>query len=137
MPAESSVSGKLIVVIDDDPAMLELYSLVIQKEGFRVETAADGDEGLGKIKRLKPDLVVLDLMMPRYDGFHVLKDMQNGELSSIPVVVVTGRYTGADADRMLRKESRVVEVLLKPVKTPILISVLRRELKMGPTKNLA
>jgi len=133
---ESSASGKLIVVIDDDPAILELYSLVIQKDGFRVETAADGDEGLRKIKRLKPDLVVLDLMMPRYDGFHVLKDLQKGELSSIPVVIVTGRYTGADADRMLRKESRVVEVLLKPVKTPILTAVLRRELKMGPTKSL-
>ncbi|HVC08768.1 MAG TPA: response regulator, partial [Elusimicrobiota bacterium] len=126
MAPESSASGKLIVVIDDDPAILELYSLVIQKDGFRVETAADGDEGLRKIKRLKPDLVVLDLMMPRYDGFHVLKDLQKGELSSIPVVIVTGRYTGADADRMLRKESRVVEVLLKPVKTPILTAVLRR-----------
>ena len=124
------------MVIDDDSAVLELYSFVIQKEGFRVETAADGDEGLRKIKRLKPDLVVLDLMMPRYDGFHVLKDMQSGDLSSIPVVIVTGRYTGADADRMLRKESRVVEVLLKPVKTPILTAVLRRELRMGPAKSL-
>src|SRR5437879_340639 len=91
--ASTRPQDKLIVIIDDDDSVRELLEFLIRKEGFPVETAADGEEGLAKIQKLMPHLVVLDLMLPRYGGFEILRQLQTGDTANIPIIIVTGRYT--------------------------------------------
>ena len=120
---------RLVLVIDDDEGVRELLSMLIKKEGWRVETAEDGAEGERKALALKPDLIVLDLMLPRHGGFEVLRQLQGTELSRVPIVVVTGRYTDSSTVEMIRQESNVVELLAKPVKATRFILALQRILR--------
>ena len=120
---------KLVLVIDDDDGVRELLTFLVKKEGYRVECAVDGEEGYNKAERLKPDLILLDLMMPRYGGFEVLRQLQSGGLARIPIVIVTGRYTDRSTSEMIRQESNVVDFLEKPLKPNVLSATLERLLK--------
>ena len=122
-------NGRLVLVVDDDEGVRELLSLLIKKEGWRVETAEDGAEGERKALALKPDLIVLDLMLPRYGGFELLKQLQSTELSRTPIVIITGRYADRSTTEMIRQESNVVELLEKPVKAARFILALQRILR--------
>lgn len=123
---------KLVCVIDDDDSVRELLEFLVKKEGFRCETAADGEEGLNKIQKLLPDLVVLDLMLPRYGGFEILRQLQTGDTAKIPIVIVTGRYTDRTTAEMIRQESNVMDFLEKPIKPSILAVALHKILKTQP-----
>ncbi|MBI4061015.1 MAG: response regulator [Elusimicrobia bacterium] len=127
--AEPPENAKLVLIIDDDDSVRELVAFLVKKAGFRAEGAVDGEDGYLKAQRLKPDVVLLDLMMPRYGGFEVLRKFQASELSRIPIVVVTGRYTDRSTAEMIRQESNVVDFLEKPVKAGVLGAVLERLLK--------
>lgn len=120
---------KLVLIVDDDDSVRELIEFIVAKEGFRVEKAVDGEQALKKIPEMRPDLVLLDLMLPRYGGFEILRQLQAGETSKIPIVVITGRYTDRSTSEMIRQESNVVDFLEKPVKPPVLASLLHRVLK--------
>jgi DNA-binding response OmpR family regulator len=120
---------RLVLVVDDDEGIRELLSILIKKEGWRVESAEDGAEGERKALELKPDLIVLDLMLPRYGGFELLKNLQKTELSKTPIVVVTGRYTDRSTSEMIRQESNVVELMEKPVMAARFIQTLQRILR--------
>jgi DNA-binding response OmpR family regulator len=115
-----------------DEGIRELLAMLIRKEGWRVETAEDGAEGERKALALKPDLIVLDLMLPRYGGFELLKQLQATELSKTPIIIVTGRYTDRSTSDMIRQESNVVELLEKPVKATRFILALQRILRPSP-----
>ena len=123
---------KLVLIVDDDSSVLELVEFMVKKEGFRVEKAVDGEEALRKIPELHPDLVLLDLMLPRYGGFEILRQVQVGETAGIPIVVITGRYTDHSTSEMIRQESNVVEFLEKPIKVAVLSALLHRILKTRP-----
>ena len=123
---------KLVVVIDDDDSVREVLEFVVKKEGFRCDSAADGEAGLEKITSLLPDLVVLDLMLPRYGGFEVLRQLQSGETGRIPIIIVTGRYTDRTTAEMIRQESNVMDFLEKPVKIEALALTLHKILKTQP-----
>ena len=118
--------GKLVLVVDDDDSVREMLEFIVKKEGFRVETAADGEEGIAKAEKLSPDLIVLDLMLPRYGGFELLRRLQAGEHKKIPILVVTGRYTDRSTADLIRQESNVVEFLEKPVRPAVLGAALQR-----------
>jgi CheY-like chemotaxis protein len=124
-----SETPKLVLVIDDDDGIRELLTFLVKKEGYRSEMAVDGEDGYKKAEALSPDLIVLDLMMPRYGGFEVLRQLQAGGLAKIPIVVVTGRYTDRSTAEMIRQESNVVEFLEKPLKANVLAATLARLLK--------
>lgn len=128
----SRPEDKLILIVDDDEAVRELIEFVVKKEGFRVESAGDGEEGIGKVQKLLPDLVVLDLMLPRYGGFEILRQLQIGETANIPIVIVTGRYTDRTTAEMIRQESNVLDFMEKPIKPQVLATVLHRILKTTP-----
>ena len=82
---------------DDDPGMRAIVSINLEAEGFEVTTVEDGDEALREIERVHPDLIVLDVMMPGYDGFAVLDRLKgNPETAAIPVVLLTAKATDAD-----------------------------------------
>ena len=68
-----------ILVVDDEEGIVQLARLYLDREGFRVHTARDGQEGLEAARRLKPDLIVLDLMMPRVDGWEVCRRLRKDE----------------------------------------------------------
>ena len=79
-----------ILVVDDSPALLELYDFTLSSEGYKVDTAKDGVEGLKKVEEFKPDLVLLDILMPNKDGFETLKEMRaNKETKETPVLLLT------------------------------------------------
>jgi len=126
---EPSETAKLVLVIDDDDGVRELLTFLVKKEGYRVECAVDGEDGFQKAGRLMPDLILLDLMMPRYGGFEVLRQLQGSELRRVPIVIITGRYTDRSTAEMIRQESNVVDFLEKPLKPNVLASTLARLLK--------
>ena len=84
--------AKKILLIDDDEATLKLLKPFLAGKGWEVETAADGMEGLEKTHSWKPDLIVLDVVMPRLDGYGFIREMKKDlKLRRIPVVVLTAR----------------------------------------------
>lgn len=81
-----------LVCIEDDPELIELIRLIVQRSGFEVYEAAGGMAGIELVEELKPDLVLLDLMMPGIDGWEVFDHLQaNAETNAIPIIVVTAR----------------------------------------------
>ena len=130
--SSTSATDKLIVIVDDDDSVRELLEFIVKKEGFRVDTAADGEAGLQKIQTILPDLVLLDLMLPRYGGFEILRQLQNGDTARIPIIIVTGRYTDRTTAEMIRQESNVMDFLEKPIKAGVLAATLHKILKTQP-----
>jgi DNA-binding response OmpR family regulator len=81
-----------ILVVDDDPDILEAISMILDSQGYDVVTARDGVEGLANLKAEKPDLLVLDLLMPKMDGFAVCKELQDSrwaKYKDIPILILT------------------------------------------------
>jgi two-component system response regulator VicR len=88
---------KTVVCIEDEPEMIDLVKLILGRKGFDLIGAMGGREGLDAVRRIKPDLVLLDLMMPDMDGWEVYQQMKaDQELSSIPVIVVTAKAQSID-----------------------------------------
>jgi DNA-binding response OmpR family regulator len=123
-----------ILVVDDDPDILDAVALILESQGYEVVTARDGIEGLANLKAEQPDLMILDLMMPKMDGFAVCKELQDPRWSKykdIPILILTSvreeasrrRYeleTGLelDVDDYVEKPMSP-DVLLKRVSTLI------------------
>jgi CheY-like chemotaxis protein len=85
---------KRIVVIEDNAMAANLYQAALTRDGFSVEVAADGEAGLAAITRSNPDLVVLDLMLPKVDGLEVLRRIRSTPgLTSLPVIITSNAYT--------------------------------------------
>lgn len=81
---------KKILIIEDDPFLSEMYSAKFVESGFETELAIDGKSGLAKIKSIRPDLILLDIVLPKMDGFEVLKKIKEDEsIKEIPVVLLT------------------------------------------------
>ena len=94
--AESPTPVK-VVCIEDEPEMIELIKLILGRRTFELTGAVGGREGLETIRQVKPDLVLLDLMMPDMDGWEVYQQMKADEdLSDIPVIVVTAKAQSID-----------------------------------------
>ncbi len=81
-----------ILVVDDDPDILDAVSMILESRGYSVVTARDGVEGLANLKAENPDILILDLMMPKMDGFAVCKELQDprwAKYRSIPILILT------------------------------------------------
>jgi DNA-binding response OmpR family regulator len=89
--------AKRVVCIEDEPEMIDLVRLILGRKGFNVIGANGGIEGLETVQRERPDLVLLDLMMPDMDGWEVYQQMKaDDDLRDIPVVVVTAKAQSID-----------------------------------------
>ncbi len=124
-------TGTHIVLVDDDLASLTMHRDVLHGAGFEVATAPDGITGLRVCRRRKPQLVLLDLVMPGMDGAEVLHQLRNDERTkAVPVIALTGvpewlqdhRHAAAEFDR----------VLLKPVPPDLLIQAVCSYLPCEP-----
>jgi two-component system response regulator VicR len=93
----STKDYKKILCIEDEPEMIDLIRLILERRGFNVQGAAGGMEGIKKVRELRPDLVLLDLMMPDMDGWEVYQQMKADESTrDIPVIVVTAKAQSID-----------------------------------------
>ena len=105
-----------ILIVEDDEALRDVYKEEFEHEGFEVGTANDGQEGIDKIASYKPDLILLDILMPKKSGFDVLKARQeNAEFKEIPVIVMTNIIANSQD---LIQNWGVSHVLLKVDYTP-------------------
>ncbi len=103
---------KKILLIEDELTLAEFLSDKLKKEGFDVEIAEDGEIGLKKMRDLKPDLVLLDIIMPKVGGFEVIEEAKaDEELKDIPIVIISNSGQPIELDRA--KELGVVDWLIK------------------------
>jgi two-component system alkaline phosphatase synthesis response regulator PhoP/two-component system response regulator ResD len=115
-----------ILVVDDEKNIVQLARLYLNNEGYRVESANDGKQALEKAKSLRPDLIVLDIMMPEMDGLTVCKEIR--KTSSVPVIILTARND--DVDKIVGLEIGADDYVTKPFNPRELVArvkaVLRR-----------
>jgi CheY-like chemotaxis protein len=99
-----------ILIVDDDPALLDVLSTLLTEDGWRVATATDGEAALAAVERERPTAMVLDLMMPRVDGFQVLQALRRRPSTrELPVIVVTAKdLSDEDRERLARNAERVI-----------------------------
>ena len=126
-----------ILCADDDRHYCQILSRAFEREGYRVETAFDGEEALEKIRSLRPQLVTLDLMLPRRDGFQVLESVRRDEEEGarVPVVLVSGCSLNADY-RARAKALAANVVLQKPVPLDRLLGVVADQVSRGTAASL-
>jgi DNA-binding response OmpR family regulator len=92
----------MILVVDDDPVIQKLLSVNFEMEGYNVLTASDGLEGLDAVSANRPDLVLLDVMMPRMDGVEVAKRLKADEATrDIPIILLSAKAQSADIEKGL------------------------------------
>ena len=113
-----------VLVVDDDESLLEVLRLHLSKAGFHAATAEDGLKGLEKAKVFRPHVIVLDLMMPRLNGFELIHRLQTEDLSSVPVIVITG-FSDSANEQLIRQEPNVVDFVKKPFDHTELIARIR------------
>lgn len=122
---------KRILVVDDDPHIVSLIKTRFEANNYEVITANDGEECIKKILADKPDLVILDIMMPKVDGYNVLVGIKEikaitGELPEIPVIVLT-----AVADPRVREmveREQIVDYIIKPFTSADLLAKVKKAL---------
>jgi CheY-like chemotaxis protein len=91
---------KRILIIEDEEILMNLLQRKLIQEGYEVSIARDGDEGLKSMKEASPDLILLDILMPRMGGIEVMEAMQkDGDLKSIPVVIISNSGQPVEIDK--------------------------------------
>jgi len=128
----SAATGKLVLIVDDEKGIRELLEILMQRDGLRAALAEDGKEALEKIHSLTPDLVLLDLMLPGYGGFEVLRELQASGKGDIPVIIMTGRMMDGSTAELIKRESNVREFIAKPIKRELLMARIHALLKTRP-----
>ncbi len=119
---------KIILVVDDEKDIVQLIRYNLEREGFKVESASDGNEALKKANETKPDLILLDIMLPGKDGYEVMKSLnQNEKTSNVPVIFLTAK--SAEFDEVLGLELGADDYIVKPISPRKLISRIRAVLR--------
>ena len=121
---------RYILVVDDDPDLVETIAMMLESNGFEVGKAYDGIEGEESIKQRRPDLLILDVMMPRKDGYKLCAELKsNPETEDIPIILLTAvgeavpttRYTHADG-----MSTEADEYIAKPIDNQGLLEAVKR-----------
>jgi two-component system, cell cycle response regulator DivK len=134
-----SVSGMTrqhILIVDDYPDALDIWALYLGSLGYEISTASDGAQALAQAQRLLPDLIVLDLELPRISGYEVARQLRaNPDTQHIPLIAATGYSHGHQLD--LARASGFDEIVIKPCDPDALVEIIRRLLhsaQMIPTE---
>lgn len=114
-----------ILVVDDEKSIADIIKFNLEKEGYYVDTAYDGEEGMTKVEKYKPDLVILDVMMPKKDGFEVLKEIRMN--SNIPVLMLTAKEE--EFDKVLGLELGADDYITKPFSMRELVARVKSNLR--------
>jgi DNA-binding response OmpR family regulator len=106
-----------ILLIEDDKMLLEMYTAKFTREGFEIATAENGSDGLKAARDMKPDMVLLDIIMPKLDGFATLKEIRKDEnIKDVPVILLTN--LGQDQDIQKGKDLGADDYFVKANHTP-------------------
>jgi DNA-binding response OmpR family regulator len=126
-------SQKRILVVDDDPKILKALDQALRKEGYEVMRAADGEEALSLAREEEPDLIVLDIMLPKLDGFEVCAKIR--ALSNVPILILSAR--GEEMDKVVGFNVGADDYLTKPFRLSELVlrvrAILRRTAAAAPS----
>jgi DNA-binding response OmpR family regulator len=121
----------LVLVVEDDPALGEVIVGALKDDGLDAKLAQDGDEAMRLVDDLSPSCMVLDLMMPRRDGFSVLRELRaDGRIAELPVVVVTAIF--GLSERLYATELGAADYVTKPFELDDLVS--RVKVLLSPTR---
>jgi DNA-binding response OmpR family regulator len=119
------MSAQRILICDDDPVILRLLQVNLELEGYEVLLAHDGEEAYDVASNENPDLVILDIMMPRMDGYQAVQALKGDvKTSAIPVVFLSAKAQQSDIDRGLRHG--VSDYLTKPFDPGELLEIVKR-----------
>lgn len=124
-----------ILIVDDDPDILDALTMILEAKGYQTVTARDGVEGLANLKAENPDLMILDLLMPKMDGFAVCKELQDPRWSKykdVPILILTSVREEASRRRYELEtglELNVDDYVEKPVAPDILLQRVEKLLK--------
>lgn len=122
---------RLVLVVDDDPSILLLCRVNLELDGFRVLEAADGATALELAREHRPDIVLLDLMLPDIDGFQVLRELkEDPQRRDLPVVILTARTD--DQDKVRSLTDGAAEYITKPLSPFALAHVIEDVLASDP-----
>lgn len=127
----STMNNQKILVVDDDRNICEIIRLYLEKEGFEVIIANDGQEALELFKSTTPSVVVLDVMMPKMDGFQVCREIRR--VSSIPVIMLTAK--GETFDKVLGLELGADDYMVKPFENKELVARIKAVLRRYEPKD--
>ena len=117
-----------VLIVDDSPTEVHVLSGFLKKHGFEVETAADGGEGIEKARAVKPDLILMDVVMPGMNGFQATRELARApETASIPVIMVTTK--GLETDKIWGMRQGAKDYLVKPVTEAVLVEKVRGALE--------
>ncbi|MHC5198863.1 MAG: response regulator [Planctomycetota bacterium] len=123
-----------ILIVDDEEDVLELVRYNLEKNGYTVETAATGEEALKKVRFKKPDLMVLDLMLPGVDGLNVCKQLKSDpRTEQLPIIMLTAK--GEEADIVTGLELGADDYVTKPFSPKVLVARIRRRLHQTSVSN--
>ncbi len=120
-----------ILVVDDERAIADIIKFNLEKEGHMVDTAADGEEGISKVFSWDPDLVLLDIMMPKKDGFQVLKEIRSKKQT--PVIMLTAKEE--EVDKVLGLELGADDYVVKPFSMRELMARVKANLRRRDFSN--
>lgn len=120
-----------VLIVDDEPNIVELTRLYLSKEGYKVITAYDGQEALRRARTEKPDLVVLDLMLPELDGFEVCRRLRQGS-DDLAIIMLTARDD--DIDKIVGLELGADDYMIKPFNPRELVARVRAVLRRSERK---
>ena len=124
----AEAGGKMatrVLIVEDERHIIESLSFVLESEGFEVASELDGEAGLRRLRTERPDVLVLDLMMPKMNGLEVLKAIKaDAALRTIPVVVLTAK--GRQQDRRMAEEIGVDAFMTKPFSNRDVVEAVRR-----------
>lgn len=120
--------GKKILVVDDEPGLVEIVRVNLEWEGYEICEAFDGQEGWDKVRSEKPDLVILDVMMPEMSGLELLDRIKaDPHICGVPVIILTVRARGMDVIQGLEKGA--IEYMTKPFEPVDLVRVVKKILE--------
>lgn len=114
-----------ILIAEDEPSILESLDFILRRAGWSISTVTDGDAALEAVRRLKPRLLVLDVMLPKRSGFDVLKQIRTAaDTRLLPVLVLTAK--GQQQDRRIAEELGADVFMTKPYANADVVSTVRR-----------
>lgn len=124
------MSGKYVLIVDDDPDLVETVAMMLESKGFEVGKAYDGIEGEAAIKQRRPDVLVLDVMMPRKNGYQLCKELKSNKWTSdIPIVMLTAVGDAVPTTSYSHAEGMSMEAedfIPKPVDAATLVEAVER-----------
>lgn len=116
---------KKILLVDDEPDIIEILQFMLESQGYECITATDGEEGLKKAREINPDIIILDVMMPKINGYKICRLLKfDNKYKDIPILMLTAR--SQDEDKLIGEETGADEYITKPFEVDEVIETIKK-----------